>query len=121
MIEAFRLLQGAERRFANDAGVLAAMGSLLFIAEDTAGAEQYYRRAEAAKPEFAPYAVNLAAALLKEGKAAEAKQQLEHALQLDPYLEMGIQLLNRVYHETGEDEKAHAVEARYREAMGYTH
>ena len=121
MVEAFRLLYPIEKTFSQDPAVQAALGSLLFIAQDTEEAEKRYRRAVELKPEFAPYQVNLAAALLKEGKKPEAKQFLEKALQLDPLLESGVQMLAGLYQESGEKEKATALEARYRQAMGYTH
>jgi len=119
MVEAFRLLYRIEKTFSNDPAVLAALGSLLFIAQDTQEAENRYRQAVALKPDFVPYQVNLAAALLKEGRKQEAKQYLEKALQLDPLLESGVQILSRLYQELGEKEKAEALWARYRVAMGY--
>jgi len=119
MIEAFRLLHRVEKEFSNDPTVLTAMGSLLFIAQDTEEAEKLYRETVALKPDFAPYQVNLGAALLKEGKQLEAREWLEKALQLDPLLEWGVQLMSRLYQELGEKEKADALQARYKEAMGY--
>jgi len=119
MVEAFRLLHRVENDFSNDPAVLAAIGSLLFIAEDAAEAEKYYRKAVARKPDFAPYQVNLGAALLKEGKKSEAREWLEKSLRLDPVSEAGTQLLSRLFEELGEREKADALRTRYRQAMGY--
>ena len=119
MVEAFRLLYRIEKTFSNDPAVLGALGSLLFIAQDTQEAESHYRQAVALKPDFAPYQVNLAAALLKEGRKQEAQQYLEKALQLDPLLESGVQILSGLYRESGETEKADTLWVRYRAAMGY--
>jgi predicted Zn-dependent protease len=119
MVEAFRLLYGVEKNFSNDPAVLTALASLLFVAQDTEEAEKRYRQAVALMPDFAPYQVNLAAALLKEGSKEEARQYLERALQLDPLLESGVQILSRLYRELGEKEKAENLWARYRLAMGY--
>jgi predicted Zn-dependent protease len=119
MIEAFRLLQRAGKSFPNDPQVLTAQASLLFIAQDTREAEILYRRAVALKPDFAPYQVNWASALLKQGKTPEARQCLEHALELDPLLESGVQLLSRLYQDLGEKERAEKLQADYRRAMGY--
>jgi len=119
MVEAFRLLYRVEKTFSNDPAVLTALGSLLFIAQDTQEAEKFYRRAVALMPDFAPYQVNLAAALSKQGRKQEAQQYLEGALRLDPLLEAGVQLLSRLYQESGEEKKAAALLARYRAAMGY--
>ena len=119
MIEAFRLLYRIEKNFSNDPVVVTALGSLLFIAQDTQEAESRYRQAVSLRPDFAPYQVNLAAALSKEGKKQEAKQVLERALQLDPLLESGVQVLARLYRELDEGEKADKLQARYRDAMGY--
>ena len=121
MVEAFRLLYRIEKNFSNDPVVHAALGSLLYIAQDTQEAEMRYRQAAALKPDFAPYQVNLAATLLKEGRKPEAKQYLEKALQLDPLLQSGVQMLSRLYQESGEKGKADALRARYRLAMGYKH
>lgn len=119
MIEAFRLLYRAEKDFPGDPAVHTALGSLLFIAQETQEAESHYRKAAALKPDFAPYQVNLGVALLKEGKKSEAKECLEKALQMDPQLELGVQALSRIYQELGEKKKADALLERYRRAMGY--
>ena len=121
MVEAFRLLYPIEKKFSDDPAVLSAVASLLFIAQDMQEAEKRYRRAVALKPDFAPYQVNLAATLLKEGKNQEAIQCLEKSLQLDPLLELGVQALVRLYQESGQNEKAEALLVRYRVAMGYQH
>ena len=102
MIEAFQLLQRTGKNFSDDPDVLTSQASLLFIAEDTQEAEMLYRRAVAVKPDFAPYQVNWAAALLKQGKKLEARQCLEKALELDPLLESGVQILSRLYQDLGE-------------------
>jgi Tetratricopeptide repeat/Cytochrome c554 and c-prime len=119
MVEAFQLLQRSEKNFPNDPEVLTAQASLLFIAQETHEAEMLYRHTLALKPDFAPYQVNLAAALLKQGKNLEAKQCLEKALELDPLLESGVQILSGLYMELGEKEKADTLRVRYRRAMGY--
>jgi hypothetical protein len=119
MVEAFRLLYRIEKSFSKDPAVVTALGSLLFIAQDTQEAENHYRQAVALRPDFAPYQVNLAAALGKEGRKQEAQQYLEKALQLDPLLESGVQILSGLYQELGEKEKAEALSDRYRLAMGY--
>ena len=119
MIQAFRLLYRVKNTSSNDPAVLTALGSLLFIAQDTQEAENLYRQAVALMPDFAPYQVNLATALSKQGRKQEAQQYLERALQLDPLLEGGVQLLSRLYQESGEEKKAATLLARYRAAMGY--
>jgi hypothetical protein len=119
MIEAFQLLQRTGNNFLNDPDVLTSKASLLFIAQETQEAEMLYRRAIAVKPDFAPYQVNLAAALLKQGKKLEAKQCLEKALELDPLLESGVQILSGLYQDLGEREKAEKLQRQYRRAMGY--
>jgi hypothetical protein len=119
MVEAFRLLYRIEKDFSRDPSVLTTLASLLFIAQETEEAEKRYRQAVVLTPDFAPYQVNLAATLLKEGKKPEARQFLESALKLDPLLESGVQMLSALYHESGETDKAEALRARYRAAMGY--
>lgn len=119
MVEAFRLLYRIEKKFSSDPAVVSALASLLFIAEDTQEAEKRYRQAVALRPDFAPYQVNLAAALLKDGKNQEARECLEKALQLDPLLQSGVEILSRLYRESGEKEQADALQIRYRTAMGY--
>jgi len=119
MVQAFRLLYRAEKTSPADPEVLTALGSLLFIAQDTEEAEKRYRQAVALKPDSAPFQVNLAAALLKEGRNKEAQLCLERALRLDPFIESGVQLLGRIYRASGEKEKAETLEAGYLAAMGY--
>jgi tetratricopeptide (TPR) repeat protein len=57
---------------------------ITFEAGDYSSAEQYYRRALAAKPHHTEANVYLGEALRREGRISEAIEQLKHAIEVDP-------------------------------------
>jgi Flp pilus assembly protein TadD len=60
------------------------LGYLASRADDTASAEEHFRLAVRASHKFTKAWVNLAAILYLEAKLPEAKEAVEHALQLEP-------------------------------------
>jgi Flp pilus assembly protein TadD len=120
VIRGYRMLNRAAKQFSNDAQVWTALGTITLTAKETAAARQCYERALELRPNYAPYRVNLATALLDGGKTGEAASQLEQAVQLDPLLQQAVQLLSRVYRMQGQSAKAEELTARYRAAMGIT-
>ncbi len=60
------------------------MGYLVVHAGDTASAEAYFRAAVQASPSYVGAWINLAATLASEEKWSDARQAVNHALQVDP-------------------------------------
>ena len=104
----------------NDAAALTVLGNVLLIAKEPAEAARRFERALVLRPDYAPYEVNLAGALLAQGEAAQALPHAEHAYRLDPLLAQAVQLLDNIYRAQNEPAKADALLNRYRAAMGVT-
>jgi hypothetical protein len=119
-VRGFKLLSRMEPQLSTDAAALTALGSILLTAKEAKEAEKRFARALALRPEYAPYEVNLANALLESGDRAGAIEHLNHALALDPLLEQAAESLARAYRSQGEAEKAEQVLQNYRTAMGIT-
>jgi predicted Zn-dependent protease len=77
-----------------------------------------FERALAVKPDYAPYYVNAATALVATNQQDEAVKQLKKALSLDSLLQPAVQLLSQIYREQGQAEKANEVRTQYEKAMG---
>jgi hypothetical protein len=118
VIRGYHLLSGLEKDLQGDADALTVLANVLVRARQPVEAERRFERALALRPNYAPYEVNLAAALLSSGGAAEAQRHLERAVQLDPLLLQAVQLLNQVYRSRGQAAKADQLIAQYRAAMG---
>jgi len=120
VIRGFRMLNRLDTVFSNDPAVLTALGTILLRGKEPVEAERRFERVLQQHPDYAPYQVNAASALLEEGKIAEATQHLERAVQLDSLLEQAVELLSYVYRTQGEQSKSEEIMARYRRAMGIT-
>lgn len=120
VIRGFRMLTAMESSISNDAPALTTLGTVLLKAEEPAAAQSRFARALQLRPSYAPYEVNLAAALAENGHRGDAVQHLERAVQLDPLLQRAVVLLSHLYKLENEPGKAEAVVARYRAAMGIT-
>src|ERR1700751_2148596 len=118
VIQGFRKLYGMEKQLPGDAPALTALGTVLMKGKQPEEAARRFAEALRLRPGYAPYEVNLAAALLETGKFSEAIAHLEHAVQLDPLLERGVELLSYAYRQRNQSSKAEEVMARYRAAMG---
>ena len=102
----------------NDPAALTVLGNVMLTAKQPAEAVRRFARALALRPGYAPYEVNLAAALLAAGDLSSAQQHAERALQLDSLLAQAVDLLNQVYRVRGENAKRDELLARYQKAMG---
>lgn len=120
VIRGYRMLNRLPNEVQNDAAVVTALGSILLTAKESEEASKQFRLALSFEPQYAPYEVNLATALLACNQRQEAIQHLEHALALDPLLENAVALLAGAYRSDGDEAKASAIVARYRAAMGIT-
>jgi hypothetical protein len=120
VVRGYRMLNRIVKQFPNDSAVLTALGTIVLTAKETAAATRYFESALEFRPNYAPYRVNLATALLADGNSGEAQRQLERAVELDPLLEQAVQLLSRVYRMEGQSTKAEEVTTKYRASMGIT-
>ena len=119
VIRGYRMLNRMkEEDLSNDAVALTTLGTVLLKGKQPAEAEHRFVRALELRPGYGPYEVNLAVALLDAGNTTEATRHLERAVQLDPLLQQGVELLSRAYRMQKEEAKADALIARYRTAMG---
>lgn len=124
VIRGYRMLNRIEQTLSSDAAALTTLGTVLLKGKQPAEAERRFARALELQPNYAPYEVNMAVALLAAGNTMEATQEatrhLERAVQLDPLLQQGVELLDHVYRMQNENSKADALMSRYRAAMGIT-
>lgn len=120
VIRGFRMLTRLEAQFPTDPDVETALGNILLKGKQPAEAEKRFRNALDARPGYAPYEVNLAAALLDNGDIAGGSQHLERAVELDPLLQQAVDLLATLYRSQGEGTKAAELLSRYQSAMGIT-
>ncbi len=115
-----RLMEIKSEETRDDPAVLTALGSILLTAREPGEASKRFSQALSRRPNYAPYEVNLATALLDSNQRQEAIRHLERALELDPLLQNAIWLLAQAYRSEGDETKAAAVVARYRATMGIT-
>lgn len=120
VIRGYRMLNRLHEQIEKDPAALTVLGSILLTAKEPQEASKQFRQALAMRPNYAPYEVNLASALAESGQRAEAIEQLERALKLDPLLENAVLLLSEAYRSEGEAEKAAEILGRYRAALGIT-
>ena len=118
VIRGYKILNRLGPSLNQDASALTALGNVLLTGKQPVEAERRFERALALRPGYAPYEVNLAAALLSSGALAEAQRHLERAVELDPLLLQAVQLLNQVYRSSGQQAKADRLIGKYRAAMG---
>ena len=102
----------------NDAPALTVLGNILLVAKQPAEASRRFERALVLRPDYPPYQVNLAGALLAQGDIAKAQVYAEHAVELDPLLAQAVHLLNNIYRVQNEPAKADALLNRYRTSIG---
>ncbi|MDQ2711252.1 MAG: hypothetical protein M3Y24_03275 [Acidobacteriota bacterium] len=120
VIRGYKTLNRMEPKLADDAAALTVLGTVLLTAKEPKEAEGRFRRALELRPDYAPYEVNLANALIREGDLAGGIVHLKRAVQLDALLPQAVHLLSQEYRTQGEQAKADQLEARYRSAMGFS-
>ncbi len=118
VIRGYKALNRLEPKLGDDAAALTVLGTVLLTAKQPKEAERRFRRALELRPDYAPYEVNLANALVREGDLASGMEHLKRAVQLDALLPQAVHLLSEVYRTQGEQAEADQIEARYRLAMG---
>lgn len=120
VIRGYRMLNRLPAKMQADAAVLTALGSILLTAKEPAEAVKRFGEALSLRPDYAPYEVNVATALVASNRSLEAIRHLERALKLDPLLQNAVSLLASTYREQNEPEKALEIMARYQAALGIT-
>ncbi len=117
-IRGYKLLSRMEPALWNDPAALTVIGNVLLTAKQPTEAVRRFARALTLRPGYAPYEVNLATALLASGDKQQARQHAERAVDLDPLLSQGVNLLNQIYRAEGDTAKATELMASYQNAMG---
>ncbi|MEZ5353995.1 MAG: hypothetical protein R2762_15260 [Bryobacteraceae bacterium] len=112
--EGFRLLATLPREMSNDADVQTGIGLVLLRKQRPGEAVQALERAVRLRPRDAVRRLNLAAALAASGKIEAAIDEAETAILRDPALEEAWALLERIYADAGESDKARQVRERWR-------
>ncbi len=120
VVQGFRLLNQVANRFPNDPAALTSMATVLLRAHQTAAALPRFEKALSLRPDYAPYEVNVATALLESKRPDEAIAHLKKALQIDPLLQQATALLVTIYRQQGQNDAAALVLREYRSAMGIT-
>ena len=70
-------------------------------------------------PDFAPYQVNLAARDSGKTERIRSRESPGESAAARSIVASGVQILSRLYRESGEKEKADTLQIGYRTAMGY--
>ncbi len=118
VIRGYKLMNRIEKQFPEDAALMTSLGLVLLKAKQPEEALKRLSKARMLRPDYAPYAVNEAAALVSLGRTGEAAGTLERALKLDPLLLPAVELLSRVYRVQGQNNKAEELLRSSRQAMG---
>jgi predicted Zn-dependent protease len=118
VIRGYKMLNRLEPNLGEDAAALTVLGNVLLTGKQPVEAEHRFKKALGLRPNFAPYEVNLAGAMLASGDTVGAVQHLERAVKLDPLLLQAVQLLSQAYRTQGQSSKAEELIAHYRDAMG---
>ncbi len=113
MAEGLRLLEEVRDAFPQDPAVLEGLGLAHLGQGETAEAVQWLERAIRARPQYAPYHLDLALARKQAGNLPGAEAELERAIGLDPYLEEAYFRLAAIYAEARQPAKARGILARY--------
>jgi tetratricopeptide (TPR) repeat protein len=90
------LLEQCRTVVVNDAQLVADLGAAYEAAGRNADAQRAYRDALAIDPEFADVHLKLAAQLLTQGAAGEARSHVEAALRIQPNRRAALDLLGEV-------------------------
>lgn len=100
--DGFRRLGAVVSKFDKDADVLASLGMVLLLKDQTQDAVKTLRAAVAARPADAAIREKLAIALRAAGEATSARAELEEAIRLEPTRESAYHLLASMAASAGE-------------------
>jgi hypothetical protein len=113
----YKLLLETQKSFPADPAVLSGLGTALQARGDPRSAAKLFERVIELRP-FDPVAEeNAGMAWLEAGEKEPAARHFEKALALDPLLLPDIEALQKIYRETGDQEKESALMNRVRQAM----
>jgi len=113
----YKLLLEAQKRFPADPAVLSGIGTALQTRGDSRSAAKMFERVIELRPSDPLAEENAGMAWLEAGEKEIASRHLERALALDPLLLPDIEALQKIYRETGDQEKETALMNRVRQAM----
>lgn len=116
VIRGYRMLSRLEKDFPDDPSLLTTLGLVLIKGKQPGEALKRFERATTLKPQYAPYYVNKATALVALNQRAEAVKQLEKAVALDSLLQPAVELFSHILDES-EPAKANGLRADYDRAM----
>jgi hypothetical protein len=88
VIRGYKMLDQVVTAYPDDPASLTTLGTVLLRAKQPAEALRHFESVIHLKPDYAPYRVNAALALIELGRNNEAEQRLEQAIALDPLLEI---------------------------------
>jgi predicted Zn-dependent protease len=107
------LLQATQDEFPSDPAVLTGLGVACLRTTRYADAAQLFEQVVKLEPLSAAYQVNLATALMYVGDLQGAVRYLNHAIELDPSLEVAYRRLVEVYGKSGDTPAIDQVFGRY--------
>jgi predicted Zn-dependent protease len=117
-VRGYRQLAPLEGQFGNDDAVEASLGGMLVRAKQYGEALKRFEKAASVRPAYPPYRLNVAMALLGLGREAEAKEQLEKTVALDPLFRPAVEVLAKLYRLDNQAEKAEQLMGGYLKAVG---
>jgi Flp pilus assembly protein TadD len=102
VIRGYKMLNQVVKAYPDDPASLTSLGTVLLRARQPAEALLLFDKVIRLKPDYAPYRMNAAVALMELSRKGEAERRLDQALELDPLLEPAVQLRNRLHKERGD-------------------
>lgn len=102
VIRGYKMLNQVVKAYPDDPASLTSLGTVLLRARQPAEALLLFDKVIRLKPDYAPYRMNAALALMELSRKGEAERRLDQALELDPLLEPAVQLRNRLHKERGD-------------------
>ena len=113
----YKLLLETQKRFPTDPAVLSGLGTALQARGDSRSAAKLFERVVELRPLDPVAEENAGMAWLEAGEKEVAARRFEKALALDPLLLPDIEALQKIYRETGDQEKETALMNGVRQAM----
>ncbi len=118
VIRGYKMINQLAKDFPTDSAMYTTLGMVLIKGKEPEQALKSFRRAISVKPNYAPYYVNAATALMQMHQNEAAVKELEKANELDPLLQQPVAMLHQLYQDLGQTAKAQAILADYDKAMG---
>lgn len=117
-LRGYRMLIDVQKDFPDDPDVLATLGRVLLLGNQSAQAAEIFERVLRLGPDSAMNEMYAGRAYAHAGQWDKAVEHLERSLHLDPLLLPAAETLMRIYRQEGNSEKIDALGDQIRKALG---